>query len=426
MKRMYLKALSILLIIFSVLSIASCTKTPNNQNNVEETTLNEKQLEKVKQDEVRAVWISFSEVNDLIKNNNSVAAFTSAIQDAFEKIKSVGFNSVIFHVRAYSDAYYNSSVFASAAAFTGKQGGTASFDPLSIAVKSAHDLGLKIEAWVNPYRISTKQDLDLLSDENIAKKWLTDSNPDNDLWIIKINGGGLYYNPAIDECVDLINSGVKEILDNYDVDGIHFDDYFYPAVDTYIDETQYNSYVSNGGQLPLTEWRCENVNKLVKKVYATVKSKSKDIVFGISPAGSISDDKNVHFADVATWVSQDGYVDYICPQIYFGFNNQIQPFVSTAKKWQSLLRSSKVKLYFGLGLYKAGKEDSFADGTDGTDPNSPRFEFVNNKDIISRQIQYIRQIKPYDGFAIFSYDYIFNSSDESVKNEVENIKNVMK
>lgn len=426
MKKTIFKIISILLIIFSVLSIASCKNNKDDEKTNEPPTLSAEELEKVKRDEIRAVWVSFSEVNDLIKNNNSPETFTPAIDQMFTKIKDFGFNTVMFHVRAYSDAYYNSSVFVSAAAFTGKQGGTASFDPLSIAVKTAHDKGLKIEAWINPYRISTNQDLDTLADNNIAKQWLTDETPDNDSWVVKINDGGLYFNPSVEQCMDLINSGVKEIVDNYSVDGIHFDDYFYPSTEAYVDEAQYNAYVAGGGTLSLTDWRCDNVNRLVKKVYATVKGKNESVVFGISPSGSIRENKNTHYADVATWAKEPGYIDYICPQIYFGFDNQIQPFVSTAKKWQSLFRKSNVKLYFGLGLYKAGKEDTYADTTDGTVPASPRFEFVNNKDVISRQIKYLRQIKPYSGFFVFSYDYLFNSSDEAVKQEVENIKNVMK
>lgn len=425
MKKTIFKILSILLIIFSVLSIASCTKNDVDENNSEPPTLSAEDMEKVKSTEVRAVWVSFSEVNDLIKNNNSSEAFTLAADEMFSKIKEFGFNTVMFHVRAYSDAYYNSSVFASAAVFTGKQGGKANFDPLAIAVKTAHDKGLKIEAWINPYRISTNQNLDALADNNIARQWLTDDTPDNDSWIIKINDGGLYFNPAVEQCMELIDSGVKEIVDNYDVDGIHFDDYFYPSTEAYIDEAQFNAYTSGGGTLSLVDWRCDNVNRLVKKIYSTVKAKNENLVFGISPSGSISDNKSTHFADVATWAKESGYIDYICPQIYFGFDNQIQPFVSTAKKWQSLFRKSNVKLYFGLGLYKAGKEDTYADTTDGTVPTSPRFEFVNNKNVVSRQINYIRQIKPYSGFFVFSYDYFFNSTDEAVKEEVANIKNVI-
>lgn len=427
MKLRLKRLFSILFIILCLLSTASCMKDAESENDANGMgrTLSTKELGDVKQREMRGVWIAYSEVGDLIKANPTEAAFTAAVNETMKAIADSGMNTVFFHVRAFSDAYYPSAYFPSTAYF-GKQGAAAPYDVLKLAVQAAHDHQLKLEAWVNPYRISTNQDLALLADTNPAKVWLTDSDPSNDSWVMKVKEGGLYYNPAVTQCQELIVNGVKEIVSNYAVDGIHFDDYFYPVTDSYIDEADYKAYTDNGGSLPLNDWRCSNVNALVKAVYGQVKAMKPAVLFGVSPAASIQENKTKHCADLTLWAKEEGYVDYLCPQIYFGFNNQAKGFITTAKGWVSLMRGSHAKLYIGLGLYKSGKVDEYADSTDGSDQTSPKYEFVNNTDIIMRQINYIRQMDRYDGLSIYSYSYLFGNETEQVKQEAEHIKSVLK
>lgn len=426
MKRSSKKLLSLLLLILMVLSTASCAEKPKDAV-ADETdhSISVEELDAVKAREVRAVWMAYSEIGELIKAYPGEPEFTAAITAKMKAAADAGLNTVMFHVRAFSDAFYPSAYFPSTVYF-GAQGAQAPYDVLKIALKAAHDHKLKLEAWINPYRVSTTQDLTALADTNPAKIWLTDGDAANDNRVIKINEGGLYYNPASPECQELIINGVKEIVSNYAVDGVHFDDYFYPSAEPYIDEANYAAYTAKGGGLSLQDWRCENVSALVKQVYATVKAGNPSVLFGISPAASVSENKSKHFADLALWASEEGYVDYLCPQIYFGFTNQSKGFITTVKGWVSLMHDSHAKLYIGLPLYKSGKVDEFADSTDGSDPASPKFEFVNNNNIMMRQINYIRQTDRYDGFAIFSYSYLFDNETEIVKQEADQIKSVLK
>lgn len=426
MKHGLKRTLTLLLTIFCVLSIASCTKNENDDpNGAASPTLSAEELADVKAREVRGVWMAYSEVGELIKTYPTESEFTNALTQNFIAAAEAGFNTIYFHVRAFGDAFYQSAYFPSTAYF-GKQGVEMPYDVLKIAVQAAHEHNLKLEAWVNPYRVSLDQNLDLLADTNQAKIWLTDGEPSNDNRVIKVNDGGLYYNPAIPECQQLIVNGIKEIVTSYQVDGVHFDDYFYPSAEAYIDEADYQAYMENGGTLSLQDWRCENVNALIKAVYQCVKEVNPAVMFGVSPAASVQDNKTKQFADLRLWATEKGYVDYLCPQIYFGFTNQSKGFISTVKSWQSLMRGSEAKLYIGLALYKSGKVDEYADDTDGEDTASPKYEFVNNNDIIMRQINYIRQIEPYDGFSVFSYSYLFDNDNETVKQEAEHIKSVLK
>ncbi|MBO5725960.1 MAG: family 10 glycosylhydrolase, partial [Clostridia bacterium] len=147
-----------------------------------------------------------------------------------------------------------------------------------------------------------------------AKQWLTDDNVENDKNIC-LTDSGIYLNPAESECKKLVLDGVREILQNYDVDGIHIDDYFYPTTETQFDESSYLLY-SQSLENPLTleEWRRKNVSSLVNSIYCTVKAHDKNIMFGVSPAADINRNYNTLFAEVEGWIG-GGYVDYILPQL---------------------------------------------------------------------------------------------------------------
>lgn len=282
-------------------------------------------------------------------------------------------------------------------------------------VEVAHKIGLRIEAWVNPYRVSQSDDINTLSDNNIAKIWYNSEDKKSNVYI----SDKIYFNPASNEVKNLIVNGVKEIVSNYAVDSVQFDDYFYPTTKPEIDEAEYNSYRENGGTLSLNDWRRENVSDMVKSVYSTIKEVNSFVEFGISPQSSVSSNYKNLYADVERWVKESGFVDYICPQIYFGFYNEVQPFTRTAKSWADL--TSSCKLYVGLPLYKSGKEDKYA----SPDQSYAINEFIDNNDIVSRQITFIKQIDNIGGFYIFSYDYLINHDSESLKSEVDNISKVI-
>lgn len=381
------------LILILCFAFSSCSLPQNNTQPV------------VQKNEYRkAVWIAYYELSEFTKGKSEYE-FEQKINDEFSKLSSYGFNTVTVQIRPCADAFYLSEYFPSSVYFNGTQGGEMLYDPLEIMCSVAQKYKLNIEAWINPYRVSQDDDYTKLSPDNFAVK---------NKKITKAVDGKIYFNPAYDKVTDLIVNGVKEIVENYNISAIHFDDYFYPTQSKNFDKKEYKKY---GGDLSLTDWRRQNVTNMVKKVYETINSVNKNIEFGISPASNIENDKNNLYADIETWV-KNRYVDYICPQVYFGFKNVYQPFMFTVKKWVKLCENTDVDLYIGLPLYKANTKDKYAAENDKSIIN----EFRNNNDIIARQITYISKIDKIKGYYIFSFSQL---TSENAKEEVSNMLKVM-
>lgn len=342
---------------------------------------------------VKAVWITYYELSGFTQDNTE-QEFKKQINKAFKELRSNGFNRVTVQVRPFADAFYKSEYFPVSAYCFKEQGSELIYDPLEIMVDSAHKYDLSIEAWLNPYRVSSSTDFSLLSDDNKAVEWKDTDN-------LIVCDSGIYFNPASDEVTELISNGVKEIVQNYEIDSVCFDDYFYPSTDEEIDKSSYEAYKKNSGDLSLEDWRRENVNKMIKSVYSTVKSVKENVTFGISPASDIENNYNSLYADVEKWCTQEGYVDYICPQIYFGFQNESQPFMKTTKSWTQM---ADCTLYVALPLYKAEKEDEFA-GDSGIN------EFIDNNNIVARQVIYLSKLSEVKGYYIFSYSSLKDNDE---------------
>ena len=178
-------------------------------------------------------------------------------------------------------------------------------------------------------------------------------------------------------------------------------------------------YKSSGGSLSLKEFRLLNVRNMISSVYSSIKKINKDIVFGISPQGNIDNNYSSVYLDVKTILSSSGYVDYIMPQIYFGFENSSRPFKETLIEWNNLIKESSIKLIPALSLYKSGSSDKYA----GSGSN----EWINNSDIIKRQIIDSRNVSNYSGFSIFRYEHFYNNSiqNNNMKEEIKNIRNLL-
>ena len=350
-------------------------------------------------EEMRAVWVPYLTLYGVT---------ASDIDIMVKKIKAANLNTVFFHVRPFGDALYDSDYYPWSHVVSGTQGKApdGGFDPLGYAVEVCHKNGIKIHAWINPLRVQSRGSTPKnLSADNPAYQALHIKNPRR---VIEYNDS-LYYNPSNSENIILIVNGVREILRGYDVDGIHFDDYFYPADDeSFNDAPEYSAYVSAGGTLNLTDWRCEKINQLVRQVYAAVKEEKSTAVFGISPAGNISRCARLG-ADIKTWCSQKGYVDYICPQIYWSQKNPKYPFEDTAQSWRALIKNKDIKLYIGLALYKAGT-DSDENTWQGSSNIADQIRLLRGKEIAA------------DGFGLYSYAYLDN---EATAKEMENVKKVM-
>ena len=381
------------LILILCFAFSSCSLPQNNTQPVAQ-----------KNEYRKAVWIAYYELSEFTKGKSEYE-FEQKINDEFSKLSSYGFNTVTAQIRPCTDAFYLSEYFPSSVYFNGTQGGEMLYDPLKIMCSVAQKYKLNIEAWINPYRVSQDDDYTKLSPDNFAIK---------NKRMTKVVDGKIYFNPAYDKVTDLIVNGVKEIVENYNISAIHFDDYFYPTQSKNFDKKEYKKY---GGDLSLTDWRRQNVTNMVKRVYETIKAVNKNIEFGISPASNIENDKNSLYADIETWV-KNRYVDYICPQVYFGFKNVYQPFMFTVKKWVKLCENTDVDLYIGLPLYKANTKDKYAAENDKSIIN----EFKNSNDIIARQITYISKIDKIKGYYIFSFSQL---TSENAKEEVSNMLKVM-
>lgn len=376
---MYKKIILSILLIFT---LAGCSIAVPKENK----TVTEEQY-------VKAVWITYYELSGFTQDSTE-QDFRKKINKAFKELKSNGFNRVTVQVRPFADAFYKSDYFPVSSYCFKEQGSELIFDPLEIMVESAHKYKLSIEAWINPYRVSNSDDFTQLSKNNKAVEWQGTDN-------LIVCDSGIYFNPASDEVTKLISNGVKEIAENYDVDSICFDDYFYPSTDEKIDKSSYASYKKSKGDKSLADWRRENVSKMIQSVYSTVKSVDENITFGVSPASNAESNYNTLYADTQKWCTEKGYVDYICPQIYFGFQNENQPFMKTTKSW---IQMADCTLYVALPLYKAEKEDEFA-GDNG------KKEFIDNNNIIARQVTYLSKLSDVKGYYVFSYSSLKDNDE---------------
>lgn len=307
-------------------------------------------------DGVVGVWISYGDFKTLGLYNQNEDDFCKNAEAFLEVAESYGVNTVYFHVRAFRDAVYRSQYFPMAS-YVWDRSADIDYDPLKIMVELAHEHDMELHAWMNPYR-NTSFDTEILD-------------------------------PALKETREEILLCVSEVLDNYDVDGIHFDDYFYEEGNTLSEEE-----------------KKKQVNKMVKAVYKKVHAAGRNLVFGISPAGNTAYCESIG-ADIETWLSEEGYVDYIIPQIYWTDEHTApwrdNMFTDTLDEWISL-NENGTDIYIGLAAYKAGTAED-------ADPG-----WENNSGNLAQQVQQIRE-KNCDGYVFFSaYDFYRNSADEELGN----------
>ncbi|HOV28291.1 MAG TPA: family 10 glycosylhydrolase [Pseudobacteroides sp.] len=314
--------------------------------------------------------------------------------------KDLRLNAIFLQVRPTSDALYQSKYFPWSKYLTGKQGlsPSNSFDPLKFWVDEAHKRGLTLHAWINPYRITKKSTTD-------AKDTLNSLAPSNPArlhpeWVIKYKDGNYYYDPGIPEVRKLIIDGALEIIDNYQVDGIHFDDYFYPGTD-FNDNATYKKYGS--GFKNVDDWRRSNVNKLIYDLSNAIKAKNKDIRFGISPFGiwankkknPLGSDTNggesyySHYADTRKWV-KESMIDYIAPQLYWYIGHNLADYSKLLTWWANTVKGTGVDLYIGQAAYLSNN----------TDPSSPWYGISE----IERQLKLNEKTPEVKGSIFFNYN----------------------
>lgn len=358
-------------------------------------------------EEDRYVFISYIDYSYLKGKDENI--LKEEINKMVLNIKENNFNGIILQVRAFSDAIYYSKIFSPSLYIVNNENDKLKLDMLDYFIKLSHENNIKLIAWINPYRIRSNNDISSISGNNIVNKYLNTSS-------VEIKNG-IYFNPAKDEVLDLIIKGVLEIVKNYDVDGILYDDYFYPSKTC--DLKDYELYKTQGGTNSLEDFRRDNINKLIRKTYENIKEVNSDVLFGISPSGNMNNNYNAEYLDI-NYLIENKIVDFIMPQIYYGFDNTNLPFVNTVNSWSNLVKDTNIKFYVALALYKSGLEDKYAK----TGIN----EWINNNDIISKQIIVSRNTYNYEGFSIFRYDYLFNSKKDNKQllDEVFYVKKLLK
>ena len=341
--------------------------------------------------EIRICWLSYLELNP--HHLKTEADYRVYLCKVLQPLQRIGISDLFVQVRPYADAIYPSTLFDTSAFVSGKRGADLPFDYLSVILEEAAKAKMRVHAWINPYRVLANQsELSALSGKTALFQFLH-AHPE----ALLCTDNGVYFQPASVNVQKLILDGVRELLDQYPLAGIHIDDYFYPVKTKKQDDRYYIAYKENGGTLRKEDWRRAQVNALLRGIYRTVHAYGEDLVFSVSPGGNIREDKTTHFADVEVWCRDGGFCDWIVPQLYYGFQNASLPFETIAKQWKTLCTAKKVRLIGGLALYKAGKEDVFA--------GAGKDEWIIHDDLIAREITALRQIG-YQGFALYSAQFV--------------------
>lgn len=391
------KHLSLAVILTFILALVSVIYSVNHNSkitNKPEPVITENVSATEDEAQMRGLWVSYISL-DMSDTDFSENAFRDKFGEIIKTAKEYRCNALFVHTRAFCDAFYKSEIFPSSHILWGEQGYEESYDALEIMCSLCEKENIELHAWVNPYRVKSKG----------AKFELSSHNPyvlDKSLGVEY--DGGIYLNPAKKEVRNLIVNGVLEIIENYNINGIHFDDYFYPTNDESFDKAEYNQYLkackSESDAMPLNEWRKQNVNMLIAEIYRKIKETNPSISFGISPQGNIQNDFEMG-ADVKSWTENIGYADYICPQLYYSIENPALKFEAGLDSWLSFSRHENLKLYAGLAVYKAG-----TDSDDGT--------WLLNNDILATELKIINN-KGLDGYILYDYEALIS---EKAKEEM--------
>lgn len=309
----------------------------------------------VTNEDMKAVWVTTVYNKDWpsVESRNNPEKQKQEFINILEDVKNLGLNTVIVQVRPKGDALYRSNINPWSDVLTGVQGKDPGYDPLAFAIEEAHKRGIQVHAWLNPYRVTTSgTNVRSLSENHFARK-----NPQT----VMTDGNALYYNPGLPEVRQHILDTVSEIARNYKVDGIHFDDYFYPNGNV----NDSDAFAKYGNGMNIGDFRRNNVNQLVKDVYSKIKSINSNIEFGISPRGiwknSSTDSTGSQtngaqsyydiFADTRTWI-KNNWLDYVAPQVYWEIGNNAADYSKLIPWWSNEVNGTNVKLYIGHGIYK--------------------------------------------------------------------------
>ncbi|MEF2964475.1 family 10 glycosylhydrolase [Paenibacillus sp. M1] len=311
-----------------------------------------------------------------------------------DELQDMGINAVFVQVRPSADAIYPSSLVPWSSYLTGTAGKDPGYDPLQFLIEETHRRGMEFHAWFNPFRASTGSDAGKLPAGHVANL-----HPE---WIVKF-GGKLYINPGIPAAREHVIEAIMEVVQGYDIDGVHLDDYFYPTGETasakFDDDGTYQTYnanfVANKG-----DWRRDNINEFVRELGTRIHQLKPAVSYGISPYGVWRNQASdvtgsatrasvtaydSTYADVRSWI-KNGWIDYVAPQIYWSLTRPEVRYDILADWWAGEVKGTGVKLYIGHAPYKIG---------------TPEVGWDSAREIIN-QLEYNRGIPEISGSIFFS------------------------
>ena len=317
--------------------------------------------------EMRALWIAtVNNINFPSRQGLSQKKLSAELSAIVDFAAENGFNTILFQVRPAADALYRSEIFP-ASRYVSGQAGTrpdGDFDCLAYLLTAAKARGLSVYAWINPLRVTSgsaaypQTDLAALPASSPARQ-----NPD---WVVPYADGKLYFDAGIPAVRALVSAGVREVCENYDVDGIIFDDYFYPYPQNGAAFDDADTFLQYGADFAdLADFRRDSVNQLVRLCYETVKDVDPEIRFGVSPFGiwRNGDGENggsatrglsaydAIYCDALAWAA-GGYVDFLAPQLYWTFDTASAPYGTLCEWWSRALDGTGVTLYINHGVYR--------------------------------------------------------------------------
>lgn len=322
--------------------------------------------------EVRSVWMATVWALDWPSSTSSTTAQKNEMVKYLDVLQKNNFNAVYFQVRTMSDAFYKSSYEPWSSYLTGTRGKDPGWDPLAFVVEECHKRGMECHAWVNPYRFSTGSNWSTAQDQALKSAGMLLAYTKSDGKTTTI------LNPGLESVRKRIVDVCKEIISNYDVDGLVFDDYFYPeGIPVTSSAGDYDLWQKSGASMTFGDWRRNNVNQMVADVYKMVQQQKPYVRFGISPAGAACTSAAVAakhgidrcpvasdwqydgiFSDPVAWL-EAGTIDYISPQLYWKTNHKTNPFGPMTKWW------SYVAKHFGRHHY-ASHSISFLNSSNTT------------------------------------------------------------
>ncbi len=366
--------------------------------------------------EMRAAWIStVANIDWPSREAKGNAALQKAELTAIlDSLQALNMNAVIFQIRPTADALYYSDLEPWSNWLTGKQGvdNDESYDPLVFATTEAHRRGIDVHVWMNPYRVTTTQDTADLAATHIYRQ-----HPE---WFCKY-GKQWYFEPGLDETRIWLNKVVADVVTRYDIDAIHFDDYFYPypiAGQDFPDSAVFAAHPR--GFTDKGDWRRNNVNLVIKELQHTIKSIKPWVEFGISPFGIWRNQKSdpergsatnglenydALYADILLWL-ENGWIDYVVPQLYWEIGKKVADYKILAHWWADYTYGQN--LYIGQSPYRM------------VDPNSKQYKKdrrakkpITGWDIpneICRQIALNRSIPNISGSVFFPVNSVLKNT----------------